>query len=82
MRATVVPGTERVESPAGTFQTIRIDAVLTRADGTGGKRPVHLWFSTDERRLPVAVVSEVDLGPVRAILSRMAASNAPGTSQR
>jgi hypothetical protein len=77
MRATVVPGTERVESPAGVFQTIRIDAVLTRADGTGGRRPVHLWFSTDERRLPVAVVSEVDLGPVRAILTRTSASNAP-----
>jgi hypothetical protein len=79
MRATVVPGQERVESPAGVFQTVRVDAVLTRADGTGGKRPVHLWFSTDERRLPVAVVSEVDLGPVRAILSRATASNAPAS---
>jgi hypothetical protein len=30
---------------------------------------VHLWLSRDPRRLLVAVVSEIDLGPVRATLS-------------
>ncbi len=63
---------ERVESPAGSFDTVRIDAELTRLDAQGGTRTVHLWFSKDARHLPVAVVSEVDLGPVRAMLSRTA----------
>ncbi len=61
------PGTERVESAAGIFDTVRFDAVLTRENGP--RRPLHLWFTNDARRLPVAVVSEIDPGPVRAMLS-------------
>jgi Protein of unknown function (DUF3108) len=70
LRGAVAPESERVQSPAGTFDTLRIDAEVARADGSGAKRPVHLWFSKDERRLLVAAVSEIDLGPVRAMLSR------------
>jgi hypothetical protein len=71
LRGAVVAGTEVVDTPAGRFDTVRIDAELSRADGKGPKRAVHLWFSTDARRLPVAVVGELDLGPVRAMLSRV-----------
>lgn len=79
MRAEVVPGGERVQTPAGSFDTFRVDAILTRADGSGGKRPIHLWYSRDERHLPVAAVSEIDLGPVRAVLARASANGpAPG----
>jgi hypothetical protein len=77
-RGTVVPGSERVQTPAGSFDAVRIDAVLTRLDGTAGKRPVHLWYSKDARRLPLAAVSEVDLGPVRVTLTR-ASGPAPAT---
>jgi hypothetical protein len=70
-RGTVAARPEKVESAAGAFETLRIDAVLTRADAPTAKpREVHFWFSTDERRLPVAAVSEIDLGPVRAMLSK------------
>ena len=75
LRGSVAAESERVESGAGTFDTFRFDAVLTRADGSGGKRPIHVWFSKDRRKLPVAAVSEIDLGPVRAMLIR--ASQAP-----
>ena len=61
---------ERVESAAGIFDTIRIDATVERADPGAPARPLHLWISTDSRRLLVAAVSEVDLGPVRAMLTR------------
>ena len=64
----VAAGTERVESAAGIFDTVRVDATVARADGQGPPRPVHLWFGTDARHLPVAAVSEIDLGPVRAML--------------
>jgi len=61
---------ERVESAAGIFDTIRVDATVARADAGAPARQLHLWFSTDARRLLVAAVSEVDLGPVRAMLTR------------
>lgn len=66
----VAPGRERVGTPAGSFDTVRVDAVLTRADGAGPSRQVHFWYDVGPRRLPVAAVSEVDVGPVRATLAR------------
>jgi hypothetical protein len=70
LEGTVAAKPERVETPAGRFETLRVDATTRRADRPGDQvRPVHLWFGTDARRLPVAIVSEVDLGPVRATLS-------------
>ncbi len=72
MEASVAPKPERVETPAGKFDTFRIDATLRRADRPADRpRPVHLWLTRDARRLPVAIVSEVDVGPVRAMLSGM-----------
>lgn len=69
---------EKVETPAGRFETIRIDGVARRADDSGARaRPVHLWISTDARRLPVAAVSEIDLGPVRAMLSGVRGARKP-----
>jgi hypothetical protein len=59
---------ERVNTAAGDFETLRIDARLVRADDPRLGRPMHLWISTDPRHLLVAAVSEVDLGPVRAML--------------
>jgi hypothetical protein len=61
---------EKVDTPAGRFETFRVDASTRRVDRPGDRpRPIHLWFTRDGRRLPVAVVSEIDLGPVRAVLS-------------
>jgi hypothetical protein len=73
LRGEVAPKPERVESAAGIFDTVRVDATLTRADGQGSARTVHFWFSKDARRLPVAAVSEIDLGPVRLMLSHVTA---------
>jgi hypothetical protein len=70
MEGSVVPKPEKVETPAGKFDTYRVDATLKRADRPADRpRPFHLWFTRDARHLPVAIVSEVDLGPVRAMLS-------------
>lgn len=64
---------ERVETPAGRFETIRIDAEAVRADlppgAKGRTRPIHVWLSDDERRLPVSIVSEIELGPVSLTLA-------------
>jgi hypothetical protein len=61
---------ERVDSAGGLFDTIRIDGTIERADKPGAKRPLHVWISTDPRRVLVGAVSEIDLGPVSALLSR------------
>ncbi len=78
LEGTVAAKTERVETPAGRFETLRIDAVAQRADAAGSAaRPVHLWLSTDARRLLVAAVSEIDVGPVRAMLSSVRGAKQP-----
>lgn len=70
LQGTVAATTEKVETPAGRFDTVRVDATTRRADRPDDRpRPVHLWFGTDARRLPVAIVSELDVGPVSATLS-------------
>jgi hypothetical protein len=66
----VAEKTETVDAPAGKFETLRLDAVARRADlPDAPARPVHLWLSSDARRILVAAVSEVDIGPVRAMLA-------------
>jgi len=79
VEASVAAKSERVETPAGRFDTVRVDAVARRADRPpdARSRPVHVWLLTDARRLPVAIVSEVDVGPVRATLSGVRGARAP-----
>jgi hypothetical protein len=70
LEGSVASKTERVDTPAGKFDTLRVDATTRRVDRPGDRpRAIHLWFGTDARRLPVAMVSEVDVGPVSATLS-------------
>jgi hypothetical protein len=64
----VAAGTERFEVPAGRFDALRVEGTARRADGAGRARTIWLWYSADARRLPLAVVSEVDLGMVSAKL--------------
>jgi hypothetical protein len=67
-----------VDAPAGKFETLRLDAVARRADRPDAPaRPVHLWLSSDARRLLVAAVSEVDIGPVRAMLASTRGAGGP-----
>jgi hypothetical protein len=64
-----VGATERVETPAGAFTAVRIDARAARTDKPQATRRLQLWVSTDARRLPVQATVETDLGIVRALLT-------------
>jgi hypothetical protein len=70
--AVVAPGREKVETPAGRFETFRVDVEATRADlppGAKGRiRKLHVWLTADARRLPVSMVGEVTAGPASATL--------------
>ena len=69
VEGSVAGKTERVETPAGKFDTVRVDFEARRADRPDAKpRAVHVWIGTDARRLPVAMVGEAELGPVSATL--------------
>jgi hypothetical protein len=69
-RGKVAARPERVETPGGIFDTLRVDGTLARADAPASRRPIAVWISTDPRRVLVAAASEIDLGPVSATLSR------------
>jgi hypothetical protein len=67
----VAARTERFEVPAGRFEAVAVEGKARRADGTGQARPIWIWYSADARRLPLAVVTEVDLGMVSAKLEEV-----------
>jgi hypothetical protein len=69
LEGAVAAGTETFEVPAGRYKALRLEGTAKRADGAGKARSVWLWYTADARRLPLAVVSEVDLGMVSAKLS-------------
>lgn len=78
LEGTVAAGSETVQTPAGRFRAFRVDARARRVDRPEDRpRPIHLWFTDDARRLLVAAVSEVDLGPVRAMLSSVRGARKP-----
>lgn len=77
VEGTVAPKPEPVDVPAGRFQALRIEATARRADGKGPSRPLWLWLGTDARRLPVAAVSEVDVGPVSVKLTEVFGARRP-----
>ncbi len=65
---------EKLDTVVGKVETIRLDARATQADKPGGPvRQMHAWFSTDARRLFVAAVGDVDLGPVKLTLTEIRA---------
>jgi hypothetical protein len=77
VEGSVAAQTEPVEVPAGRFEAWRLEGTARRADGIGKTRPLWLWLTADARRLPLAMVSEVDLGPVSAKLVEVRGARRP-----
>lgn len=70
----VVLGKERVETPLGSFDTVKVQPQLreneTAEDRNRGK--LFLWFTDDERRLPVMARTILPIGSVTARLKKLA----------
>jgi len=49
-----VDGKEQTSVPLGDFKAVHISGTATRVDNPAIKRDVHLWYSDDARRLPLA----------------------------
>jgi hypothetical protein len=68
--ATVAARVEKLDTAVGRVEAQRIDARATLADRPQEPaRQMHLWIGTDPRRLFLAAVGDIDLGPVRATLT-------------
>jgi hypothetical protein len=77
VEGTVSARPEALEVPAGRFEAWLLQGTARRADGKGKIRPLWLWLSSDARRLPLAAVSEIDLGPVSAKLTEVRGGRRP-----
>lgn len=63
-------GPEVVKTPAGTFDTIKVQ-VRTAFDGKfSAKRDTFFWFSSDRRHVPVRVSADFAVGSIVAELTR------------
>jgi hypothetical protein len=59
---------ETLETPAGSFKTILVEPEME----SGGKKReerLFIWYSDDERRIPVRIRSEVKVGAITATLT-------------
>jgi hypothetical protein len=63
---------EHVSLPLGEFDAWHIAGEAVRTDAPTQRREMHVWISDDARRLPLVAVGSIDLGAVRATLTRFA----------
>lgn len=59
---------EVVQTPAGTFNCVLVEPDMATAGGVRKEETLHIWYSDDERHLPVRIRTEVKFGSVTATL--------------
>lgn len=59
---------EKIEVPAGTFNTIVVKPLLKSEGIFFRKGDVYIWLTDDERRIPVMLKSKIKIGSVNASL--------------
>lgn len=60
---------ERLNVPAGTFDTIKVKTLIKYEGLSVNKGDVIIWFTDDEIRMPVKMVSRLKIGSITAILT-------------
>lgn len=63
---------ESITTPAGTFNTLLVEPEMVSA-GVQREERLFIWYSDDERHLPVRIRTEVKFGSVTATLKGVAA---------
>lgn len=65
-----VTGRETLSTPAGTFKCVVVEPKMQRAAGVfrDDQNRLQIWYSDDERRLPVRIRSDVNIGSITATL--------------
>jgi hypothetical protein len=62
---------ERVEVPAGKFDTILIKPMLQSEGIFSREGPIYTWLTDDERKIPVMIKTKVKIGSIYAKLVRI-----------
>ena len=70
-------GKERIETPAGTFNTILIKPILKFEGIFQRKGDVYFWITDDQRKMPVRMRSKIVIGSVYADLIEYAHKPSP-----
>jgi hypothetical protein len=60
---------EEVETPAGTFKTIMVQPVMLTEGIFSRKGDIYVWFTDDEKRIPVQLKTKVKVGSVTGQLT-------------
>jgi hypothetical protein len=76
-----VEGIEQVPSPLGPVDAFHIHGTAARLDDHNFQRDLHMWITADDKRIPVGALGGIDLGPVRATLTRVSRSDSPQAKQ-
>jgi hypothetical protein len=76
-----VEGIEKVPSPMGEVDAFHIHGTSARLDDHAFQRDLHVWVTTDDKRIPVGAMGGIDLGPVRATLTRVSRPDDPQAKQ-
>jgi hypothetical protein len=67
-------GRERITTPAGTFSTLKVEALIERGRGPvkrNQKTRLLIWLTDNQERLPVMAQGELVLGPFTAELTEI-----------
>jgi hypothetical protein len=59
---------EVVQTPAGTFNCVLVEPDMATVGGIRREETLHIWYSDDERRIPVRVRTDVNFGSITATL--------------
>lgn len=61
---------EKIQTPAGTFDTVMVEPTM-ESGGVEREERLFIWYTDDERRLPVRIRTEVKIGAITATLTKV-----------
>jgi hypothetical protein len=59
---------ERIQTPAGTFDTVMVEPSM-ESGGVNREERLFVWYTDDERRIPVRIRTEIKVGAITATLT-------------
>ncbi len=66
-----VVGREKVKTPAGEFNTIKVKTYPKYEGVFMNKGEIYIWFTDDDRKIPVLMKSTISIGSIVATLTKM-----------
>ncbi len=73
----VVQGREKIETPAGTFKTIRVEPRSSSEGLIGKGKNLILWLTDDEKKIPVQLRSKLKVGTLVGKLKAIEKEESP-----